>query len=143
VYDQVETAVRATIVQLRAESLSLWARCFGSARRSNDDARLSGAAVDPFVGQNSVLPEIWTVGLRNPWRWSFDDVRRGGTGALVIADVGQNAWEEIDYQPPATGGLNFGWRIREGAHSHVTSAPAFSTPLRDPIWEYSQRLAPR
>ena len=44
-------------------------------------------------------PEIWSFGLRNPWRYSFDDPSRGGTGALVLADVGQNAWEEVDYEP--------------------------------------------
>jgi glucose/arabinose dehydrogenase len=91
---------------------------------------------NPFVGNASVLPEIWAFGLRNPWRYSFDDPARGGTGALVIADVGQNAWEEVDYQPAGRGGLNYGWRIREGAHNFDTSLPPFSTPLTEPIFEY-------
>ena len=60
-------------------------------------------------------PEIWAFGLRNPWRFSFDDPARGGTGALVIGDVGQDRWEEIDYEPAGRGGRNYGWRIREGA----------------------------
>ena len=68
-------------------------------------------------------PEIWAVGLRNPWRYSFDDPARGGTGALVIGDVGQDRFEEIDYEPPARGGRNYGWRNREGAHDNVTSLP--------------------
>lgn len=50
---------------------------------------------NPFVGQARKLPEIWAYGLRNPWRYSFDRQ----TGNLFIADVGQNAYEEIDFQP--------------------------------------------
>ena len=78
------------------------------------------------------------MGLRNPWRWSFDAPERGGTGALVIGDVGQGAWEEVNYEPAATGGRNYGWRNREGAHDNVTTTAPFSTPLRDPIWEYGR-----
>jgi glucose/arabinose dehydrogenase len=92
---------------------------------------------NPFVGRAGVLAEIWAFGLRNPWRWSFDTTR-GGTGALVIGDVGQDAWEEIDYEPSGAGGRNYGWRIREGAHDNVTSLPPFSQPLRDPVWEYGR-----
>jgi hypothetical protein len=84
-----------------------------------------------------VRPEIWALGLRNPWRFSFDDPVHGGTGALVIGDVGQSAWEEVDYQPAGRAALNYGWRVREGAHDHVTSLPPFSLPLTDPIHEYS------
>ena len=94
-------------------------------------------STNPFVGSSGVLPEIWDFGLRNPWRWSFDDVTHGGTGALVIGDVGQNSWEEVDYEPAGSGGRNYGWRNREGAHDNVTTvAPAF-LPLTDPIFEYS------
>jgi glucose/arabinose dehydrogenase len=93
-------------------------------------------ATNPFVGQPGVLGEIWSFGLRNPWRWSFDDPARGGTGALVIADVGQNNWEEISYEPAGRGGRNYGWRNREGAHDNVLSLPPFSLPLIDPIVEY-------
>ena len=68
---------------------------------------------NPFVGQGNVRPEIWAYGLRNPWRYSFDRV----TGDLWIADVGQNAWEEIDVQPADShGGENYGWSIMEGLH---------------------------
>ena len=94
-------------------------------------------ASNPFAGRADVLGEIWSFGLRNPWRWNFDDPARGGTGALVIADVGQNAFEEIDYEPAGRGGRNYGWRNREGAHANVTSLPPFSQPLVDPIFEYS------
>ena len=95
-------------------------------------------ASNPFAGRSDVLGEIWAFGLRNPWRWSFDDPRLGGTGALVIADVGQGAWEEIDYEPAGAGGRNYGWRNREGAHPNVTSQPPFFEPLRDPVFEYSR-----
>jgi glucose/arabinose dehydrogenase len=94
-------------------------------------------ATNPFAGAAGVLPEIWSFGLRNPWRWSFDNPARGGTGALVIGDVGQGAWEEVDYEPPGRGGRNYGWRNREGAHNHVTSLPAFFQPLTDPVHEYN------
>ena len=93
-------------------------------------------ASNPFVGQAGVLGEIWSFGLRNPWRWSFDNPAHGGTGALVIGDVGQNAFEEIDYEPAGRGGRNYGWRNREGSHDNVTSLLPFSVPLIDPIFEY-------
>ena len=64
----------------------------------------------------------------------------GGTGALIIGDVGQNTWEEIDYEPRNTGGRNYGWRNREGAHPNPAidpedSPPAY-LPLIDPIQEH-------
>src|SRR5262249_26028476 len=68
-------------------------------------------------------PEIWDVGLRNPWKCSFDDPARGGTGALVIGDVGDATWEEFNYEPAGRGGQNYGWPGREGAHDHPTSVP--------------------
>jgi glucose/arabinose dehydrogenase len=95
---------------------------------------------NPFLtgGPAGTRPEIWAFGLRNPWRYSFDDPARGGTGALVIGDVGQSAFEEIDYEPRARGGRNYGWRNREGAHDHVTTAPPAFLPLTDPIFEYNR-----
>ncbi|HVD93759.1 MAG TPA: PQQ-dependent sugar dehydrogenase, partial [Vicinamibacterales bacterium] len=100
----------------------------------SDAAGFRVPADNPFIGRGA--PEIWDIGLRNPWRWSFDDPAHSGTGALVIGDVGQGAWEEVDYEPAARGGINYGWRVREGAHDHLTTpAPAF-TPLVDPIFEY-------
>jgi glucose/arabinose dehydrogenase len=96
---------------------------------------------NPFVAGRPVAarPEIWAFGLRNPWRYSFDDPLRGGTGALVIGDVGQNAYEEVDYEPAARGGRNYGWRNREGAHDNVTALPPAFTPLVEPIHEYDHR----
>ena len=69
---------------------------------------------NPFVGRTDVLPEIWALGYRNPWRYGFDDVGDGATAALVVGDVGQNQREEIDYEPAGVGGRNYGWRLREG-----------------------------
>src|SRR3954462_10530378 len=68
---------------------------------------------NPFVGQPGVQPEVWSYGLRNPWRFSFDRA----TGDLYIADVGQNNVEEVDVAPAAGGvgkGANYGWSIMEG-----------------------------
>jgi glucose/arabinose dehydrogenase len=83
-------------------------------------------------------PEIWSLGLRNPWKFSFDDPARGGSGAMLIADVGQNAWEEIDYEPAGQSGRNYGWRNREGAHNNVTGIAPTILPLVDPIFEYDR-----
>ena len=68
---------------------------------------------NPFVNLQNVRPEIWSYGLRNPWRFSFDR----STGDLYIADVGQNLFEEINVQDSSSkGGENYGWNIIEGVH---------------------------
>jgi len=97
---------------------------------------------NPFVSGRPVAArgEIWAFGLRNPWRYSFDDPMRGGTGAMVIADVGQNSYEEVDYEPATRGGRNYGWRNREGAHANVGALPPAYTPLVDPIYEYDHSV---
>ena len=97
-------------------------------------------ADNPFVGGSALaaatLDEIWSFGLRNPWRFTFDPTWLGGTGAMLIGDVGQNAFEEIDYEPARLGGRNYGWRLREAAHDfNPGTTPAF-TPLVEPIFEY-------
>src|SRR4029453_11361043 len=56
---------------------------------------------------------VWSFGLGNPLRYNCDDPDRGGTGPLVIADVGQDEWEEVNYEPRGRGGRNYGWRNRE------------------------------
>jgi glucose/arabinose dehydrogenase len=95
---------------------------------------------NPFASRADVLHEIWSFGLRNPWRYSFDPPSRGGTGALIVADVGQGSWEEIDYEPSGAGGRNYGWSVREGAHNRTGGpAPAY-TPLIDPIHEYDHTV---
>jgi hypothetical protein len=85
-------------------------------------------------------PEIWAFGLRNPWRFSFDDPGLGGTGAMVIGDVGQSAREEIDYEPAGRGGRNYGWRNREGTLENVTTLPPAFLPLTNPIFEYDRTV---
>jgi glucose/arabinose dehydrogenase len=94
---------------------------------------------NPFVssGPPGIRPEIWSVGWRNPWRYSFDDVSRGGTGALIVGDVGQILWEEIDYEPANLGGRNYGWDLREGAHDYDLATPPAYLPLTEPILEYA------
>lgn len=66
---------------------------------------------NPFVGQPGARGEIWALGLRNPWRMSFDR----GTGDLYLGDVGQARWEEVHVAPAGVGGLDFGWPRMEGA----------------------------
>lgn len=73
---------------------------------------------NPFFGSTSVANEIWAIGLRNPWRFSFDRL----TGDLWIGDVGQDVWEEIDFQAASSaGGENYGWRCYEGNAAYNTS----------------------
>jgi glucose/arabinose dehydrogenase len=93
---------------------------------------------NPFVDRQPIvaLPEIWAFGLRNPWRYTFDDWTRGGTGALVIADVGQTAREEVNWEPRGMGGRNYGWRLREGRANYDTRQPAAYQPLTEPIYDY-------
>jgi glucose/arabinose dehydrogenase len=94
-------------------------------------------ADNPFVtAAPPIRREIWDLGLRNPWRYSFDDMALGGTGALVIGDVGQNLYEEIDYEPRSRGGRNYGWVRREGAHDNVPGKPLGPGALLDPVHEY-------
>jgi glucose/arabinose dehydrogenase len=103
------------------------------------DTHASGYQIpadNPFAAGGATRPEIWAFGLRNPWRYSFDDPNRGGTGALIIGDVGQNRFEEIDYEPRGRGGRNYGWRNREGLHDNIGSLPPAYQPLTDPIFEY-------
>ncbi len=77
-------------------------------------------ADNPFVGNAGVADEIWSLGLRNPWRWSFDRL----TGDLYIADVGQVEKEELNYRPASsTGGENYGWDIWEGDQCANASCP--------------------
>ncbi len=86
----------------------------GKILRIDPESRTKGYAIpkgNPFGN------EIWAYGMRNPWRFSFD----GRTGDLYIADVGQNEWEEIDFQPAKSrGGENYGWNVMEGSHCFRT-----------------------
>lgn len=90
-------------------------------------------ADNPFVGDPNARDEIWAYGLRNPWRFSFDS----GTGDLLIGDVGQSDWEEIDWAPAGSGGgENYGWSQMEGTHPfRGGTEPANHVP---PIHEYDR-----
>lgn len=90
---------------------------------------------NPFVGQAGARPEIWSYGLRNPWRFTFDPF----TGDLYVADVGESAWEEVDVVTQTGGagrGLNFGWNVTEGNHCYA-STPCDQAGLTPPVLEYS------
>ncbi len=93
----------------------------------------STPAGNPFVGEAGSRSEIWMYGLRNPWRFSFDKL----TGDVWIGDVGQSAYEEIDFIPAAerNSGANWGWRLREGFHQFAGPSPPGA---RDPIIERPQ-----
>ncbi len=89
---------------------------------------------NPFYNDPIALDEIWALGLRNPWRFSFDRV----TGDLWIADVGQNTWEEIDFQPASSpGGENYGWRCYQGNAPYNTTGCGGSELYTFPIHQYS------
>lgn len=90
-------------------------------------------ADNPFVGKKDAQPEIWAYGLRNPWRMSFDQK----TGALWLADVGQDLWEEIDL---ITKGGNYGWKLREAKHKFGPGGSEPRKDLIDPIWEYHHTI---
>ena len=91
---------------------------------------------NPFVGAAGYRPEIWALGLRNPWRFSFDR----GTGDLYIGDVGQGNFEEIDVQPAGDRvGRNYGWNIMEGAGCY-NSATCATAGLTLPIATYDHSL---
>jgi glucose/arabinose dehydrogenase len=88
---------------------------------------------NPFAGKAGWAPEIWALGLRNPWRFSFDRA----SGDLWIGDVGQGKWEEIDHVKHGLGGINFGWNRYEGRHDFADSTPIAGGTLRGPVAEYS------
>jgi glucose/arabinose dehydrogenase len=90
-------------------------------------------ADNPFADDDFTMDEIWALGLRNPWRFSFDR----NTGDLWIGDVGQDAWEEIDFQPASsTGGENYGWRCYEGNHVYNTNNCDPMNTMTFPVAEY-------
>jgi glucose/arabinose dehydrogenase len=88
---------------------------------------------NPLVGTTGARGEIWALGLRNPWRFSFD----AATGDAIIADVGENAWEEVNLQPAGVpAGRNFGWPIMEGS-ACFGGTTCDQTGLTTPIHQYS------
>ena len=96
------------------------------------DAAYSVPKNNPFVSRAGAVRETWMWGLRNPWRFTFDRA----TGDVWIGDVGQNAYEEIDYAPAGESGINWGWSAREGFHAYKGARPPGA---RDPIAEGTHR----
>ncbi|MBV8547013.1 MAG: PQQ-dependent sugar dehydrogenase [Acidobacteria bacterium] len=89
---------------------------------------------NPFATRPGARGEIWAYGVRNPWRFSFDRV----TGDLWIGDVGQDAFEEVDFQPATSiGGENYGWRKMEGQHCYNPSSNCVDPGVVFPLLEYS------
>lgn len=96
---------------------------------------LSVPADNPFVGQAGARPEVWSYGLRNPWRFSFDRAQ----GDLYIGDVGQNAREEVDWSSASSGagrGLDYGWNITEGIACYNPPSGCDRTGLTPPVLDY-------
>ena len=93
-------------------------------------------STNPYVGRSG-LDQIWSFGLRNPWRFSFDR----STGDLWIGDVGQGSWEEVDRALASSGrnagrAVNYGWRVMEGAHCYSPSNACIRTGRTLPVAEY-------
>jgi glucose/arabinose dehydrogenase len=87
---------------------------------------------NPFANTQGYLPEIWALGMRNPWRFSFDRANHD----LWIGDVGQDNWEEVDYQPASSpGGENYGWDMYEGTSCYT--APCSPAGKMMPIFTYA------
>jgi hypothetical protein len=87
---------------------------------------------NPFVGDESYTPELWALGLRNPWKFSFDRI----TGDKWIADVGQHDWEEINFEAANEKGKNYGWRCYEGNNTYNTSDCLTMSNYDFPVFEY-------
>jgi glucose/arabinose dehydrogenase len=101
----------------------------------NASAPYTVPADNPFVGDAAALPEIWSYGLRNPWRFSFDR----DTGNLLVGDVGQGDLEEVSFAPAGPTGsggaaVNFGWSAYEGSVPYNQDQPIGGVTL--PIHEY-------
>ena len=88
-------------------------------------------ADNPFVGREGARGEIWALGLRNPWRFSFDRA----TGRMWISDVGGLQWEEVSL---GVAGGNYGWKILEGTHCFEAGCDRSHPGLVAPIWEYGR-----
>ena len=96
---------------------------------------------NPFIGSANFLPEIWAIGLRNPWKYSLDPISMLGHNSWLIADVGQNAIEEINYEFPGQSGRNYGWRVWEGTQSTGLTGLNSNLPtVTFPIYQYDHTI---
>lgn len=90
-------------------------------------------ATNPFYGATDTLSEIWSIGLRNPWRFSFDRL----TGDMWLPDVGHDLWEEINFEPAGfSGGNNYGWRCYEGSEEYNFDSCDAGVDYTFPLFEY-------
>ncbi|HEU4583686.1 MAG TPA: PQQ-dependent sugar dehydrogenase [Polyangiaceae bacterium] len=114
------------------QNLGVW---LGKMLRIDVDSRAQGeyGIPDGNLSGSGVLPEIWSYGLRNPWRFSFDP----DNGDLYIGDVGQNAVEEVDYEPRGEGGRNYGWNTMEGSRCYQPNSGCDRDGIAAPVLEYS------
>jgi glucose/arabinose dehydrogenase len=104
----------------------------GKMVRFNDDGSIPSD--NPFFGDGAYVQSIWDIGVRNPWRWSFDRE----TGDLWIGDVGQDAHEEIDFEPAGQGGKNYGWRCMEGfSCTGLSGCTCNDVALTLPVHDYN------
>jgi hypothetical protein len=121
----------------------------GKMLRIDVDSGVPYSIPDGNMTGDGVRPEIWSYGLRNPWRISFDPC----TADLYIADVGQNLFEEVDFEPAGTGGRNYGWNVKESASCFnpvaddpAAERPSFTNPLEScneqgltpPLFDYNR-----
>lgn len=89
---------------------------------------------NPYANTNTALDEIWALGVRSPWKFTFDTL----TGEFYFADVGQDTWEEINVIPaPDPGGQNYGWRRYEGTNDYVVTNALGPGTLTMPVYQYS------
>ncbi|MFC1997057.1 PQQ-dependent sugar dehydrogenase, partial [Chloroflexota bacterium] len=109
----------------------------------NGDEAGNAQNADTFLGallrldvDSTAEPQVWAVGLRNPWRFSFDELN----GDMYIADVGENQLEEINYLPAGSPpGSNFGWNFYEGTEPYKDSPPD-NLEMIFPVWTYDHTL---
>lgn len=87
---------------------------------------------NPFVGRSGYSPEIWALGLRNPWQISVD----ADAGVMYVGDVGEADWEELNAVPVTAGGLNFGWPWYEGSHPYAIGEKPADAQVTQPVHEY-------
>jgi len=105
-------------------------------------------STNPFVGIAGE-DEIWSIGVRNPWKWSFDRTDKNGFGGMFICDVGQDVREEVNYEPPydvvigerpGTPYYNYGWRVLEGSRSTGLAGYAGLPTAKLPLYEYTHAI---
>ncbi len=107
----------------------------GAMLRVDVDAPVAGRGYavpddNPFIDTAGFAPEVWAIGLRNPWRYAFDP-----KGRLLVADVGQDLYEEVDV---VAAGDNLGWNVREGRHCFAPKQGCATQGLVEPIFEYGR-----